>query len=102
AAGTPQDINGVPRAYPLWPSVWKSQLAATWKQIRSGTFTGLSATPAVSLALNNAGDIFPPGLTPADAWRYYLAHVAQSLAVESVLQLEAMQLWTRLDARLGG
>ena len=83
APGTPQEINGVPRAYPQWPSVWKSQLAQTWNQIRRGTFPGLSATPSVDLALNNAGDVFSTGLTPANAWNYYLAHVAQSLAVES-------------------
>jgi hypothetical protein len=83
APGPVEQINGVPIAYPAWINDWKAQLARTWTRIRGGTFAGLPAAPAVSLVLNNAGDIFSTSLTPATAWDYFLAHVAQSLAVES-------------------
>ncbi len=82
APATLPDVNGVPIAYPDWPAEWKLQLWDTWARIIKGNFPGVSAAPRVSLTLNNSGDVFATGLSPAVAWKYYLAYVAQSLAVE--------------------
>lgn len=106
APGPVAEVNGVPTAYPQWPAAWKAELAATWRQIRGGTFPGLPSRPKVYLSLNNGGDIFATGLSPAVAWRYYLAHIAQSLVVESEGRVSwsldeqpATDLWWLFDSK---
>lgn len=82
APGPPAEVNGVPTPFSQWTKAEKAELGGVWNDILKGRSLGLSATPAVQLTLNNAGEVFSTRLPPAQAWRYFLGYVAQSLAVE--------------------
>jgi hypothetical protein len=75
--------NGVPTSYSQWSKAEQSQLAHTWSAIVQKTFTPLSFTPQVTLNVYSSGELFSTELTPQLAWRYFLAYVAQCLAVQS-------------------
>jgi hypothetical protein len=80
--GTASQVTGVPTPYSQWSKSEQSELAQTWDSIVQRNFPPLSFTPQVTLNLNTSGELFSTELTPQRAWSYYLAYVAQCLAVE--------------------
>lgn len=99
-------VTGTPKPYPSWTVAERLELEDTVGRMRGGAFPGLSATPPVTLTLNNAGQVYATRLAPDLAWRYYLAYVAQSLVAEidglvswSMTGYSADELALLLDSR---
>jgi hypothetical protein len=87
-------VNGTPSPYVAWPATKKAELAtACWNILCNQWGPGLSATPPVTLTLYGNGDLFSADLSPDDAWSYFIAYVAQSLAVE----IAGWVPWSLLD-----
>jgi len=74
-----QELDGTSRTYSEWSNDEKEQLQTTFDLIFEGGLTNLPEAPKI------IGGRFPAigrGLEPSLAWNYYIAYVAQSLAVE--------------------
>lgn len=96
---------GVPAPYASWTADMKQQLENAYIGAWNGAPTGLVDPPAN--LLNPGDDEYPTtALAEKQAWSLYVAHVAQSLAVEtgkrvagSLAQLDAEQLGALFDSR---
>jgi hypothetical protein len=85
-----QDASGV-HPWPTWSGSWKSDLQTALDLACHGDSIPVAEIPE-NLATLADGDFPTTILAPSDAWAYFLASVAQSLAAEVGNQL----LW-RLD-----
>ena len=91
--------------YEQWSAAQQSDLAHAYAKAAKGDATGL-VDPPPNLVQATGGDYPTTVLSRDDAWRLYVAHVAQSLAVEIGKQVEwsltgcsAKQLAVLLDSR---
>lgn len=76
-----RDPNGVPRAYPAWSTWEQDKLRDTVANIHLGVYSGLPATPPVTLNLSGS-NLFSAELDPQLSWEYFIAYVAHSIVVE--------------------
>jgi hypothetical protein len=83
APGPAAQVNGVATPYRNWSQVQKLELRDAWARIVNGSHRPLSFTPKVGLTLDNGGELWSTKLSPQSAWKYFLAYVAQCLAIES-------------------
>jgi hypothetical protein len=86
-------VTGVPTPYPQWTAAQQQELQNVWSSILNGTYQPLSFAPSVGLNLKNSGELFATELSPTVAWQYYVAYVAECLAVES----QQMVPWSLRD-----
>lgn len=79
--------------YDEWPAQKKDDLAQALGRILAGQTLGLPAAPALSVNFASTATA-ETCLSPGMAWRYFIGHVAQSLAFECRLDAEANPSWS--------
>jgi hypothetical protein len=75
-----EDASGA-HAWPSWSAAWKSELRQAFSAARQRGSIPVPDVPANQAVLGDADSVVQI-LAPADAWAYYKASVALSLAVE--------------------
>lgn len=86
AASIVWEDSGGPHAWPSWSAAWKNELMEAFALARSGGSITVPDVPR-NLAVLADNDPATTLLTPADAWAYYKASVARSLAAQIGRQL---------------
>ncbi len=90
----PRPHHGAPEAYPNWWRSQKEELARAFWRAFSGFSFGLPVTPPIDLLTDTSGiNIYGEALDRDLAWNYYIAYVAQSLALEFAGRVP----WSLLD-----
>lgn len=87
-----QKTDGSIVNYTSWTAAQKGELAAMYKTILFKQSPGLDAAPALS-SIPGPAELASTRLSPADAWKYYIAYVAQSLVMEGDVRVN----WTLLS-----
>lgn len=81
-----QNTDGSIVNYKNWTATQKNELAAMYKLILGNQSPGLEAAPVMSSTPGPAENA-STRLSPASAWKYYMAYVAQSLVMEGDVRL---------------
>jgi len=76
-----------------WTEQQRKSLAKALLRILSGQTLGLSAAPPLSVAFPPTADAWTC-LSPSVAWRYFVGHVAQSLAFDRAQQAAGPPGWS--------
>lgn len=72
--------------YSNWTAAEKTALANLYRSILSNTAPGLAAAPSM-VSTPGPAESASTRLSAADAWKYYIAYVAQSLVMEGDVRL---------------
>lgn len=78
----PRGAGGAPHPYPQWSQQERDELAKVFNTIRAGGCPGLAEAPSFDPVLLNDGSLHSALLEEDQAWDYFLAYVAQSLAAD--------------------
>ena len=105
AAAIIWEDSGGPHPWPSWTASWKDELRQAFDLARSRSSIPVADVPP-NQAVPADNDFATTILAPADAWAYYKASIAQSLANEvdqqlgwSLLEYPAAQLAQLVDSR---
>lgn len=101
-----EDSNNNGNVYLSWPKSKKIEISNTFWNTLLNVQLSLPEVPSSTVKLYENGKVFSTDLKPKDAWKYYLAYVAQCLTVEidklvhwSLLKYNQKQLELLLDSR---